>query len=70
MCLIKQCWPHQIVVKCVYISIILLVPGNASATCLWMDSEGEIASKVEMSTIQVSWMVTYFFFLLRVYVIS
>lgn len=42
MYLIKQCWPHQIVMKCVSIYGMFLVPGNTLATCLWMDSEGDI----------------------------
>lgn len=62
ICLIKQCWPHQVVVKPVYICNMLLVPGNKLVTCLWMDSEGEIFSKVEMLTIQKSWIIIIFFF--------
>lgn len=62
MCLIKQCWPHQVVVKSLYICSMLLVPGNKLATCLWMDSEGKILLKVEMLAIQKRWMVTYYFF--------
>lgn len=68
ICLIKQYWPHQVVVKPVYICNMLLVPGNKWVTCLWTDSEGEIFSKVEMLTIQKSWasslLFIYLFFFL------